>query len=110
MNIWTSSVRKTAQILSKLYPVSKTSVWNWVKKFEQKLPIIYNRREKRRNLIDETIVKVNRNKYYYVYSATDIERNKLILMGFYTTRNYLTTKSFIKEVLKLCENKQYYRG
>ena len=32
-------------------------------------------------------------------------RNELILMRVYTTRNYLTTKSFIKEVLECCENK-----
>jgi transposase-like protein len=31
--------------------------------------------------------------------------DKLILMKVYTTRNYLTTKSFVKEVLKYCKNK-----
>ena len=58
-----------------------------------------------RNLIaiDETVVKA-RKKKYYVYSAVDVERNELILMRVYTTRNYLTTKSFIKEVLEYCEN------
>jgi len=61
---------------------------------------------KQRNLIaiDETVVKA-RKKKYYVYSAADVERNELILMRVYTTRNYLTTKSFIKEVLEYCENK-----
>ena len=34
-----------------------------------------------------------------------MERNELILMRVYTTRNYLTTKSFVKEVLDYCENK-----
>ena len=32
-------------------------------------------------------------------------RDELILMRVYTTRNYLTTKSFVKEVLDYCENK-----
>ncbi|AAB90345.1 DDE-type integrase/transposase/recombinase [Archaeoglobus fulgidus] len=54
--------------------------------------------------MDETVVKANR-KHYYVYAAIDVERNELILMRVYTTRNYLTTKSFIKEVLEYCENK-----
>ncbi len=96
-------MRRTAKILSELHPVSKTSIWNWIKKFEEKLPITTEK--KRRNLIaiDETVVKANK-KRYYVYAAIDVERNELILMRVYTTRNYLT-KSFVKEVLDYCENK-----
>ena len=62
--------------------------------------------KKKRNLIalDETVVKANK-KRYFVYSAVDVERNELILMRVYTTRNWLVTKSFVKEVLKYCENK-----
>ena len=44
-------------------------------------------------------------KAYYVYSAVDVEKNELILMKTYTTRNYPVTRSFLKEVLKFCENK-----
>jgi len=56
--------------------------------------------KKERNLIaiDETVVKA-RKKKYYVYSAVDVERNELILVRVYTTRNYLTAKSFVKEAL-----------
>ena len=58
------------------------------------------RRESRENIaIDETIVKANDD---YVYVA--IKRNE-ILMRVYPSRNYLTTKLFITEVLKYCENK-----
>ena len=53
--------------------------------------------------MDETVVKANK-KRYFVYSAVDVERNELILMKVYPTRNYLTAKSFIKEVLKYCKN------
>ena len=102
--IQTSSVRRTAKILSEIHPVSKTSVWNWIKKFEEKLPISAEKKERKLIAIDETVVKANK-KQYYVYSAIDVERNELILMRVYTTRNYLTTKSFVKEVLKYCENK-----
>jgi len=48
-------------------------------------------------------VKANK-KRYYVYAAIDVERNELILMRVYPTRNWLVTRSFIKEVLKYCEN------
>ena len=102
--IQTSSTRRTAKILSESHPVSHTAVWKWIKKFEEKLPI--STEKKRRNLIaiDETIVKANRKKFY-VFSAIDVERNELILMRVYTTRNILTAKSFVKEVLNYCENK-----
>ena len=102
--IQTSSVRRTARILSELHPVSKTSVWNWVKKFEEKLPVSAEKRPRNLVAIDETVVKANK-KNYYVYSAVDVVRNELVLMRVYTTRNYLTAKSFLKEVLEYCENK-----
>jgi len=102
--IQTSSTMRTAKILSEYHPVSHTAVWKCVKKFEEKLPILTEK--KRRNLIalDETVVKANK-KRYYVYSAADVERNELILMRVYTARNYLTAISFIGEVLNYCENK-----
>ncbi len=100
--IQTSSTRRTAKILSEFHPVSHTAVWKWIKKFEEKLPI--STEKKRRNLIaiDETVVKANK-KRYYVFSAIDVERNELVLMRVYTTRNILTAKSFVKEVLNYCE-------
>jgi len=102
--IQTSSTRRTARILSEFHPVSHTAIWKWIKKLEEKLPV--STEKKRRNLIaiDETVVKANK-KHYYVYSAVDIERNELILMKVYPTRNWLVTKPFVKEVLKYCENK-----
>ena len=102
--IQTSSVRKTARILSEFHPVSKSSVHRWIKKFEERLPIITEKKRRKLIAIDETVVKANGEKYY-VYAAIDVERNELILMRVYTTRNYLTTKLFITDVLKYCENK-----
>ena len=102
--IQTSSVRKTARILSEFHPVSKSSVHRWIKKFEERLPIITEKKRRKHIAIDETVVKANGEKYY-VYAAIDVERNELILMRVYTTRNYLTTKLFITDVLKYCENK-----
>ncbi|ADC66057.1 transposase IS240-A [Ferroglobus placidus DSM 10642] len=101
--VQTSSTRRTAKILSEFRPVSHTAVWKWIKKFEEKLPI--STEKKRRNLvaIDETIVKANKKKFY-IFAAVDVERNELILMRVYTTRNILTARSFVKEVLNYCEN------
>ena len=67
-------------------------------------------KKKKRNLIaiDETVVKANK-KRYFVYSAVDVERSELILMKVYPTRNWLVTKSFVKEVLNYCEKKTKIR-
>ena len=102
--IQTSSVRRTAKILSEIYPVSKSSIHRWIKKFEEKLPISSEKKPRNLIAIDETVVKANK-KRYYVYSAVDVERNELILMKVYTARNWLVTRSFVKEVLKYCEGK-----
>lgn len=99
----TSSLRKTAKILSEMHPVSKSAVWRWIKKVETSLPISSEKKQRNTVLIDETVVKGN-GQNYYVYSAIDQERNEVILMRVYTSRNHLTSKSFIKEVLGLCEN------
>ena len=96
----TSSFRRTARILSELHKVSYNAVRRWIKKIEEKLPIATEKKPRNLIAIDETVVKANKKKYY-VYAAIDVERNELILMRVYTTKNLLTSKSFVKEVLKL---------
>jgi putative transposase len=59
-------------------------------------------RGKNLSAIDETVVKVNKKRYYV---SLDVERNELILMRVYTARNYLTAKLFVRKELKYCENK-----
>jgi putative transposase len=105
--IQTSSVRKTAKILSEFHPVSKSAVHKWIKKFEEKLPIVVEKKPRKVVAIDETVVRAN-GENYYVYVAIDVDRNELILMKVYPSRNYLTTKLFILEVLKYCENKPIF--
>ena len=102
--IQTSSTRRTAKILSEIHPVSHTAIWKWIKKFEEKIPISTEKKRRTLIAIDETIIKANKKKFY-VFSAIDVERNELILMRVYTTRNYLTARSFVKEILNYCENK-----
>jgi len=68
------------------------------------MPAVSEKKKRYTITLDETVVKSNK-KVYYVYSAVDVERNELILIRAYTNRNYLVTRSFLKEVLKFCENK-----
>ena len=74
----TSSIRRTAKILSEIHPVSRTAVWRWIKKLEQKLPVSTEKKVRETIAVDETVVKANKKKYY-VYAAIDVERNELIL-------------------------------
>ena len=98
----TSSFKRTARIFSELHPVSYNAVRRWIKKIEERLPIATEKKHRKLVELGETVVKANK-KCYFVYSA--IERNELILMKVYPTRNWLVTRSFIKEVPKYCENK-----
>ena len=52
--------------------------------------------------VDETILKYN-GKKCYLFSALDVERNKIIHLKVYPARNALIACSFLKEVLKICE-------
>ena len=69
-----TSFRRTAKILSEVYPVSKSSVHRWIKKIEEKLPITVEKKQRNLIAIDETVVKANKKRYfvyYFVYSAVD---------------------------------------
>ena len=65
------------------------------------MPVVSEKKRRYLIALDETVVKSNK-KAYYVYSAVDVEKNELILMRVYTNRNYLVSRSFLKEVLKFC--------
>lgn len=99
-----SSLRRTARVLSEYRVVSKTSVWKRIVKLRKRLQLAPERKARLFMAFDATCVNVNR-KQYWVYSALDIDRNELISMRVYPTRNSLTTESFIKGVLKHCEGK-----
>jgi len=49
-------------------------------------------------------VNVN-GEQYWVYSALDIERNELISIRVYPTRDSLTSESFFMGVLKYCDGR-----
>ncbi len=46
----------------------------------------------------------------YLFAATDIERNKVIHLKVYPTRNALTAYSFLREVLRMCEVEELILG
>jgi transposase-like protein len=75
-----------------LFNVGKSSVHYWVEKFKDVLE--YNKKNVKKLVIarlavDETVLKYNGRKCY-LFAALDIERNKIIHLRVYPTRNALT--------------------
>jgi len=95
------SLRRAARALSEIHRVSKTAVWKWVRKLSERI-CIDPPRIPRRLALDETCVKVN-GLEYWVYAAIDVDRNEVLSMRVFPSRNVLATKLFIEEVLKRCD-------
>jgi len=106
MYFQTSSLRRTARVLSEHCRVSKTAVWKWIVKLREKLTIALERKPRRLIAVDETGVKVN-DQQYWVYAALDFDGNELIAVV-YPTRNMHISVSFLTGVLKLCEGKPLF--
>ena len=99
-----SSLRRAAGALSEVHRFSKTAVWRWVGKFSERVNVKPSRMARRLIALDETCVKVN-GLEYWVYAAIDVDRNEILSMRVYPSRNVLTSEQFIREVLKYCEGK-----
>jgi putative transposase len=84
--------------------VSKTDVWKWVRKFGERVNVKPSRMVRRLIALDETCVKVN-GLEYWVYAALDVDRNEILSMRVYPSRNALASEQFICEVLKYCDGK-----
>jgi len=69
----------TAKILSEFYPVSKSAVHKWIKKFEERLLIVTEKKLREVVAIDETVRLMEKNA----------KSNELILMRVYPSRNYI---------------------
>jgi len=102
-----SSLRRAARALSEVQRVSKTAVWKWVKKFSEKVNVNPSRVVRRLIALDETCVKVN-GLEYWVYAAIDVDRNEIISMRVYPSRNALASGQFIREALEYCEGKPMF--
>jgi len=99
-----SSLRRAARALSEVHRVSKTAVWKWVRKFSEKVNVKPSRMFRSFIALDETCVKVN-GLEYWVYAAIDVDRNEILSMRVYPSRNALAAERFIREALKYCEGK-----
>jgi putative transposase len=96
------SLRRAARALSEIHRVSKTAVWKWVRKLSEKICIEPPRIPRRLVALDETCVKVN-GLEYWVYAVIDVDRNEVLSMRVFPSRNVLATKLFIEEILKHCD-------
>ncbi len=94
-------VRRISSIVDK----SKSSVHEWILKFREGLNYIPVKKQRKCIGIDETKIRVN-NTWYFIYAAIDVDTRELICMKAYTSRNYLTTLDFVKQVLEFCSNKK----
>jgi putative transposase len=54
--------------------------------------------------LDETCVKVN-GLEYWVYAAIDVDKNEVLSMRVFSSRNMLATKLFVEDVLKYCDGR-----
>jgi len=45
---------------------------------------------------------------YWVYAAIDVDRNEIISMRVYPSRNALAAEQFIREALEYCEGKPMF--
>jgi len=79
MYFQTSSLRRATSVLSEFCRVSKTAVWKWIVKLRKRLEVASERKHRRLIAVDETCVKVN-GLNYWVFSAVDVERNRIVCM------------------------------
>jgi len=100
------SARRISRGLNKA--ISNSAVHYSLMNAKEKLHELMNNERKERKIIamDETKIKMN-GKHYSIYSAIDVERNEIIAMKEFVTKNYFTTLLFVKEVLKACLNKDF---
>jgi putative transposase len=96
------SLRRAARALSEVHRASKTAVWKWVRKLSERISIDPPRIPRRLVALDETCVKVN-GLEYWVYAAIDVDRNEVLCMRVFPSRNILAAKLFMEEVLKYCD-------
>jgi putative transposase len=99
-----SSLRRAAKALSEVHRVSKAAVWKWIRKLSEKISIQPSRIPRRLVALDETCVKVN-GLEYWVYASIDVDRNEILSMRVFPSRNALATKLFVEDVLKYCDGK-----
>jgi putative transposase len=102
-----SSLRRAAKALSEIHKTSKTAIWKWVRKLSERLNINPPKIRRRLIALDETCVSVNRFKCW-VYAAIDVDRNEILSMRVFPSRNAFTTKIFVENILKYCDGRPMF--
>jgi transposase-like protein len=103
-----SSYRTTAYLAEFLegVGVSHEAVRLWVLKLKHILSRIVTYEKKKRGVIavDETKLKMH-GRHIYIYAAIDVKTKEILGISACVGRTYLDTLTFMKKVLKTCENK-----
>ena len=101
------SYRDTDRILGVIEPVSYEAVHYWYKQFKELF--VVGSKERRAIALDETKVKLE-GKQVYLWTAVDVDTKEVIAVHLSRTRCGLDTYSFLKKVLRFCDNKPLVIG
>ena len=101
--IFHGSYRKIANKLSIFFePISKSSIYRYVKKFQSKVRIAIAAKEREMIAIDETCVKVNGSKCF-LWAAVDVFSKELIAWDVSKGRSSLDAKMFLYKIKAKCK-------
>jgi len=82
--------------------ISHVAVWKWVQKFGSIVKnVLFSQNGSLPHVIvvDETCIQVG-NKQYYLYAAICPYSRRIIYFDLYSTRNYLTTFTFFRQITR----------
>ncbi len=100
-----STYRATAWKATRfLEPVSKSSVWYWVRQLRSKVQLAEERRRRNLVVVDETCLK-SRGERLWVWAAVDPETGETIRVEASWHRSALQALRFLRRVLKLCKGR-----
>jgi transposase-like protein len=87
-----------------LEPVSKSSVWYWVRQLRSKIPLAEGRRRRSLVAVDETVLR-SRSENRWVWAAVDPETGETVRLEASWHRSALQALRFLRRMLKLCEGR-----
>jgi len=87
-----------------LEPVSKSSVWYWVKQLRSKIRLTEERKRRDLIAIDETCLK-SKGERLWVWAAVDAETGETVRLEASWHRSALQALHFLRRVLKLCDGR-----
>lgn len=103
--IYHGSIRKIASKITVFFePISKSSLYDWIRAFSSKITIANKRKHRDVIAIDETVIKHNGKKLYF-WGAIDCDSKELLAIHVSQYRDSLETLKLLKNALKYCTNK-----